>query len=189
MFKKDEIQQFKFCYDAIVLAVQKSDKRENISMREVKDMLNGVNRSYKIFMPPFISSTYEYIKSAILGGKDPANVKLMDSEKAVLEQVKKTPNSMGLVALNVIADSSDYKFLKVASDETSSGGPEYFEPHKGFLVNGSYPMSKLCFIFTNEIVTGVGGGFATFLTGNDGQRLVLKQNLGPATVPVRLKQK
>lgn len=187
--KKDEIQQFKFCYDAIVLTVQKSDKRENISINELKDMLNGVNRSYKIFMPPFISSTYEYIKSAILGGKVPANVKLMESEKAVLEQVKKTPNSMGLVALNVIADSSSYKFLKVCSDETSPGGPEYFEPHKGFLVNGSYPLSKLCFIFTNEIVTGVGGGFATFLTGNDGQRLVLKQNLGPATVPVRLKQK
>jgi phosphate transport system substrate-binding protein len=177
--KKDEISQYKFCYDGIVLTVQKSDTKENISINELKKMLTGADRSYKIFMPPFKSSTYEYIKLLLLDGKDPQNVKLMESEKDVLDAVKKTAKSMGLVGLNVIADSSAYKFLKVCSDETTPGGPEYFEPHMGFFVNGSYPLSKPCYIFTNEIVTGVAGGFATFLTGNEGQKVVFKEKLGP----------
>lgn len=187
--KKDLIRQYKFCYDGIVLTVQKSDAKENISIKDLKKMLNGEDKSYKVYMPPFKSSTYEYIKTSLLEGKDPVNVKLMESESAVLDEVKKTSKSLGLVGLNVIADSSSFKFLKVCTDETSLGGPEYFEPHQGFLVNGSYPLSKSCFIFTNEIVTSVAGGFATFLMGNEGQKLVLKQKLGPATVPVRLKHK
>lgn len=187
--KRDVIKQFKFCYDGVVLLVQKSDKRENISLKELRNMLNGADRSYKIFMPPFKSSTYEYMKSAILGGKDPANVKLLKTESEVMDEVKKTPNSLGLLGLNVIADSTSYKFLKVCSDETTSGGPEYFEPHQGFLINGSYPLSKLCYVFINEVYIGVAGGFATFLTGNEGQQIVLKQKLGPAAVPVNLKHK
>ncbi len=187
--KRDVIRQFKFCYDGTVLLVQKNDKRDNISVRELKNMLTGADRSYKVFMPPFKSSTYEYIKSFVLGGKDPSNVKLLASEDDVMAEVKKTPNSMGLVGLNVIADSSAYKFLKVCSDETTQGGPEYFEPHMGFLINGSYPLSKLCYVFLNEVITGVAGGFATFLTGNEGQQIVFKQKLGPAAVPVTLKHK
>jgi phosphate transport system substrate-binding protein len=187
--KRDVIKQFKFCYDGVVLLVKKNDPRVNISLKDLKNMLKGSDRSYKIFMPPFKSSTYEYIKSAVLDGKDPANVKLLDNESDVLTEVKKNPKSLGLLGLNVVADSSEYKFLKVCSDETTSGGPEYFEPHQGFLINGSYPLSKLCYVFINEVYTGVAGGFATFLTGNEGQQIVLKQKLGPAAVPVNLKHK
>lgn len=187
--KRDVIKQFKFCYDGVVLLVQKNDKRENISIQELRKMLNGADRSYKIFMPSFKSSTYEFIKSKVMDGKDPANVKLLNSESDVLDEVKKNPKSMGLLGLNVVADSSAYKFLKVSSDETSPGGPEFFEPHQGFLINGSYPLSKLCYVFINEVYTGVAGAFATFLTGNEGQVIVKNQKLGPAAVPVILKQK
>lgn len=187
--KRDVIRQFKFCYDGVVLLVQKNEKRDHITLTELKNMLQGKDRSYKIFMPSFKSSTYEYIKTSLLEGKDPVNVKLLDNESDVLDEVKKNSKSLGLAGFNVIADSSAFKFLKVSSGETSISGTEYFEPHIAYFINGSYPLSKLCYVFLNEIITGVAGGFATFLTGIEGQVIARSQNLGPAAVPVKLKQK
>lgn len=184
--KRDVIRQFKFCYDGIALVVPKSDKRDNITIKELKNMLNGADKSYKILMPSFKASTYEFIKNSLLEGKDPANVKLLADEAAVLEEIKNSPKSIGMIGLNAIADSSGLKFLKVSSEEISSNG-SYFEPHPGYLCNGSYPLAKLCYIFINEATLGVAGGFGTFLTANEGQKIVLKQNLGPATVPVNIK--
>jgi len=188
--KKQNINQYKFCYDGVVLLVQKGDKKENISLNELRDLLNGVNKSYKIFMPQFKSSTYEYIKGTLLGGKDPVNVKLVDKESDILEEVKKNSKSIGLVGLNVIADSSAYKFLKVSADDNVSlTGTTYYEPHPGYLSHGEYPLAKLCYVFTNEVYVGVAGGFATFLTGNEGQAIVFKKfNLGPLHYTLKYKQ-
>ncbi len=188
--KKQNLNQFKFCYDGVVLLVQKEDKKENISLNELRDLLNGVNKSYKIFMPQFKSSTYEYIKNNLLGGKDPLNVKLVDKEVDILTEVKKNSKSIGLVGLNVIADSSAFKFLKVSADENVSlTGTTYYEPHPGYLSHGEYPLAKLCYVFTNETYVGVAGGFATFLVGNEGQAIVFKKfNLGPLHYTLKYKQ-
>lgn len=187
--KMSNINQFKFCYDGVVLLVQKGDKKENISLKEIRDLLNGADKSYKVFMPQFKSSTYEYIKGFLLNGKDPLNVKLVEKEVDILEEVKRNSKSIGLVGLNVIADSSAFKFLKVSADDNVSlTGITYYEPHPGYLSHGDYPLAKLCYVFTNESYVGVAGGFATFLTGNEGQKIVLRKfNLGPLHYTLKYK--
>jgi len=62
----------------------------------------------------------------------------------------------------------------------------YLEPHPGYFVQGLYPLSRLVLVYVNEINLGLASGFATFLTGNEGQKIVLENKLGPATVPVRI---
>jgi len=177
--KKLNINQFKFCYDGIVALVQKNDQKVKMTTDELIALLNGKDKSYKIYMPQFKSGTYEYIKNSLLEGKDPLNVKLLNKETDVLEAVKKNPKSIGLVGLNVIADSSSFKFLNLSTGEIESDGIKYYPPHMGYLILGSYPLFKLSYVFTNEPYVGVAGGFATFLTGNEGQAIVLANKLGP----------
>jgi hypothetical protein len=45
-----------------------------------------------------------------------------------------------------------------------------------------YPLSRLLLVYVNEINVGLASGFASFLTGNDGQKIALSNNLGPAAV-------
>ena len=51
-----------------------------------------------------------------------------------------------------------------------------------------YPLCRELYVISREGRTGLGTGFASFVAGDNGQRIFLKAGLVPATVPVRLVQ-
>ena len=65
---------------------------------------------------------------------------------------------------------------------------EYFAPHQAHIYRNYYPLSRSIYIFTHKAGRGVARGFAAFAAGVDGQKIIVKNGLVPATMPVRLVQ-
>jgi phosphate transport system substrate-binding protein len=64
----------------------------------------------------------------------------------------------------------------------------YYRPYQGSIYDRSYPFVREIYFITRETFTGLGSGFIQWATGEQGQRIVLKSGLVPATMPIRLVQ-
>ena len=62
----------------------------------------------------------------------------------------------------------------------------FFKPYQGYIADGTYPFKRTIYYISREAGTRLGTGFAAYLAGDIGQRIILKSGLVPATVPVRL---
>ncbi len=185
---KSDARVFKFCFDAITIIEKANGKLDKIKTDELKQLLLGEKTDVKVYMPEANSGVYEFLKSQLLDGKNPTGAVILKSENDVINKIKTTKNSIGIVGLNTLKNISGVEVLEVGASERSITGIQYYEPLAGYLVNGAYPLVRTTYIIINEVGLHVASGFATFLTSNDGQKIVLSNNLGPATVPVKLIQ-
>jgi len=185
---KSEIKQFKFCYDGIAVISNNKFVDDKISLLDLKNLLTGKSRKYKIVIPERNSGVFENVTSHLLLENQLSGAEIVNSESDVIKKIRTANNSLGLVGLNTLKGIKRIKILKVGTNESNILGPSYYEPLAGYLVNGSYPLVRTTYIFLNEIGIGVASGFTTFLTSNEGQKVVMKNDLGPATVPVKLIQ-
>lgn len=184
---KSNVRIIRFCYDGIALIVNEFESIDKITVSELKEMLTGKKLNIKVISPERNSGVYEYIKNDILNGNDPTNVEIMDDESHIIQKVRNSKGIIGVVGVNTLKDVMNIKTLQVSLGEKNILGDNYYEPIPGYLVNGKYPLVRIGYIFINEIGLYVASGFATFITSTDGQKIVLKNNLGPATVPVRIR--
>jgi phosphate transport system substrate-binding protein len=63
--------------------------------------------------------------------------------------------------------------------------PEYFFPTQDNLAQEKYPLARRLYIINGQGYSGLGMGFGSFITGERGQRIVLKSGLVPVRVPGR----
>lgn len=183
---KLEIKTLKFCYDGIAVITSFETYLDRIKFDEVKNLLSGKYEQAIAVIPEGNSSIFEYLKTEIMKSASFSNVEFTSNEYEVVDKIKHSRNKIGFVGYNVLNDSTGVKILNVGLREQSGIKDVYLEPHPGYFVQGLYPLSRLILIYVNEINLGVASGFATFLTGNEGQKLVLNNKLGPATVPVKI---
>nr|MBP6550565.1 substrate-binding domain-containing protein [Flavobacterium sp.] len=64
-------------------------------------------------------------------------------------------------------------------------GQKYYEPSQNNIAEGKYPLARDLYIINGQGYSGLGMGFASFVAGDIGQRIVLKSGLLPAKVPGR----
>ena len=184
--QKSPLKGFKFCYDAVVPIVRDDDPREKITIDEIKKILKGETRGFTVFLPEPNSGVYEYLKEKLLDNQNPQNVSIAQSEKETINKVKSVRKSLGFVGLNTLSGVKGIKILEVASKTRSDGEALYYKPYVAYLVSESYPLVRTTTIFINDYGIGLAAGFSTFLTSYDGQKIVSQNNLGPATVPVKM---
>lgn len=181
---KIDISLYKFCYDGIAVISSKNSNMDKIDLKNLKEILISKTHKMKIVMPEKNSGIYEYVITNLVEEKYLKNVELVESEFDVIKKIISSRNALGLVGLNTLKGFDSIKILKVSDNN----GINYYYPYTAYLVNAAYPLSRTTYIFLREIGLGVASGFTSFLTSNDGQKLVLKNDLGPATVPVKLIQ-
>lgn len=183
---KLDIRTFKFCFDGIAVITSYETYLDKIKFDEIRNLFNGEYLNASAVIPGRNSGIYEYLQNEVLKSGDFKNVQIVRDEKEVLNQIKMNKNKIGFVGYNLLNDSSEVKILNVGLREQIGIKDVYLEPHPGYFVQKLYPLSRLLVIFINEINIGLASGFATFLTGNVGQQIVLENKLGPATVPVKI---
>jgi phosphate transport system substrate-binding protein len=61
----------------------------------------------------------------------------------------------------------------------------YYFPSQNNIAEGKYPLARDLFIVNGQGYTGLGMGFASFVAGDIGQRIVLKSGLLPERIPGR----
>jgi len=180
-----KVRVMKLCYDGLTIIIDTNHSASRITTTELKQLLLGESKKYRVFIPDQNSGVFENLKVELLENKKPAGAFIVKDEEDVVKSVIKNKNSIGVVGLNIARDSRGIKILRVGTDERSITGGEYIEPVAGYLANGEYPLIRDCYIFLNENGIGLGSGFSTFMTYTQGQKIVLANDLGPATVPLR----
>jgi len=184
---KSEVRGFKFCYDAVVPIVSQKNSKEKTTIDELKKILSGQTLGYSVFLPEQNSGVYEFLKIKLLENRIPIGVSLVKNEREVIKKVENSKRCLGFVGLNSIkTDSDKVKILDVASRIIEGTDDNYYKPYVAYLLSESYPLVRTTAIFLNDIGVGLASGFATYLTSHDGQKVVADNNLGPATVPVKM---
>jgi phosphate transport system substrate-binding protein len=184
--QKSDIRDYKFCYDAVVPFVRDDNPRENIIVADLKGMLRGQKGDFKLFVPEHNSGIYEYLRDSLLEKQELVNVTIVKSEEETIKKVKETKNGLGFVGVNTLEKANGVKILEVGSKVRSDGEVLYYKPYVAYLATQTYPLVRATAIFINDYGIGLAAGFLTYLTGNEGQKIISKNNLGPATVPIKI---
>lgn len=197
-----------FAYDALALVINKENKDTLLKYEQVKDIFLGRATSWKDLDPKSrlgdISVIFDNTKSGNiryfkeqfdLKDKLPGNFYAVNSNIEVIEYVFRNPNALGIVSVNWIGDKDDpanmrliNKVNTIAVSKAFIDDGYYYRPLQGFIYDRSYPFVREIYFITRETFTGLGSGFIQWATAEQGQRIVLKSGLVPATMPIRLVQ-
>ena len=193
----------KVAHDALALIVNKDNPDSLLLDFQFADILRGKITSWKQLNPKSkdlpINVVFDNNKSGnvryfrdkfSIKGNFPSNCFAVNTNAEVINYVKENKSGLGIISVNWISDTQDSvseKFLKdVRIVEVGTDPLNYCKPYQGYIAEGSYPFIRDVFMISRETFSGLGTGFASFVAGDQGQRIVLKSGLVPATMPIRL---
>lgn len=205
--KKLQPRSQKIAIDGIALIINKENTDSLISVSAIKKIMTGKINSWKelnshskydkisvVFDNPN-SSTVRFIKDSINRGEPLSeNLKAVDNNKAVLDFVSNTPNSIGVIGVNWISNPSDttnlsftnkVRVMAVSKNDVPTV-TNSVQPFAAYLALGEYPLRRDMYVILSDLRGTLPAGFVSFLTGDSGQRIILKAGLVPATRPTRL---
>ena len=110
------------------------------------------------------------------------------SNAEAIKYVSENDGMVGVIGYNWLTQpapgmESVVKQLSVLSVKGSKEG--YFSPTQENLGLGNYPLARNLFLINCQGKEGPGMGFASFIAGERGQRIVLKSGLLPVRMPSR----
>jgi phosphate transport system substrate-binding protein len=185
----------KFAIDAVALIVNKLSNDTTITVNEIKKMLAGQGNSGKIVVFDNAgSSLVRYLKD-FSGNNNfkPTKVFALESNKEVIKYVSTHPDAIGFTGFNWLDNpTEDYadavkniKIVAVKDEGNKKYGAEYFKPSQTTLLQNQYPLNRSLYIINCTGRDGLGTGFASFLTSERGQNIILSSGLLPANMPGR----
>jgi phosphate transport system substrate-binding protein len=199
---KEELQKFEkskinprvtpFAIDAIALISNKSNNDTLIALKSVIDFMQGKSDSRikgLVFDNPN-SSTVRYMKDLAKVKEIPANgVFSFKTNDEVIKFVSENDGMIGVVGVNWLSQPSQnmvdiVKEINVLSVKGLRDN-NYYSPTQNDLAELKYPLARDLFIINCQGYSGLGMGFASFIAGDIGQRIVLKSGLLPVRTPGR----
>ena len=187
-----------FAVDAITLISNKNTKDTLIDLQEVINLLQGKASTIKgmVFENPN-SSTVNYMNNLAGVGKEPKkNVFSLQSNEEVLKYVAENDGMIGVVGLNLIVQPTSkiqsylgkIKVLAVRNVKTKPNNNSYYKPSQSNIGAGLYPLERKLYMLNYQGKEGLGMGFASYIAGEIGQRIILKSGLLPVRMPSRIIQ-
>jgi phosphate transport system substrate-binding protein len=203
--QKIVVRTTKIAHDALALIVNPANTDTLLLESQFADILKGKVSTWNQLNPTSpdkrINVVFDNNKSGnvryfrerfSLAGNFPANCFAVNSNDEVINYVKNNRSALGIISVNWISDIHDsitinfMKSLKVV--EIGNKNTTYCKPYQGYIAEASYPFCRDVYMISRESFSGLGTGFASFVAGDQGQRIVLKSGLVPATMPLRLIQ-
>ena len=185
--------------DAIAVVVSPQNPVQRLSVPQLQDMLSGELTLWPSTATP-VTALFEHKESGVprslvdsLFNGDPSQLKrgaAMSTSEELVQRVSADPNAVGFLAFARISDLDDARCralrsgLKLVPIATSDSSTAYL-PEQGTLKDKSYPLCRGVVMTVSEGKSGLGTGFASFVAGHKGQRIILKQGLAPERVPAR----
>jgi phosphate transport system substrate-binding protein len=197
-----------YAYDALAIVTNRKNKDTLMKYNSIKDIFLGKISSWKEVNPKsklgkirvifdnkksgnirYFKELFE-IKDSLAG-----NFFAVNSNQEVIDFVSRNDDALGIVSANWISDKDDSlsmsfinKINVVAVSQQYSNDGSYYRPFQGFIYDKSYPFVREIYLISRETFVGLGSGFINWACAEQGQRIVLKSGLVPATMPIRLVQ-
>jgi phosphate transport system substrate-binding protein len=117
-----------------------------------------------------------------------SNIYALNTNKDVITYISKHPKAIGIVSVAWMKRPTPDISEKVAEIKLmgiSEKGGTYQKPSQSNLKMGYYPLIRDLYLINCQGRAGLGTGFAAFLAGELGQRIILKSGLAPDSLPSR----
>ena len=198
----------KIAIDGIALIINIENKDSLLSVFDLKKIITGEiqdwnavssakvkDRPITVVFDRQNSSTLRFIQDSICKGENlGSNVVAAKSNLEVLSYVATHPNAIGVIGVNWISNPNDPTKLSFdnsirvvsLSREVNPTEDNSYKPFPAYLATGDYPLTRDIYAIISDPLGGLPSGFMTFITGDSGQRIILKAGLVPATRPTRL---
>ncbi len=181
-----------FGTDALALIRNSNSNDTLIDLAAIVDFLQG--------------KTVSNIKGLVFDNPNSSNVRYLDSVAGIsksrkdgiysfnsnadaIKYVAENDGFIGIVGLSWItqlAEDLAGKPLKIkVLSVRALNGDAYISPTQNDIAEGKYPLARDLFIVNSQAYPGLGMGFASFITGERGQRIILKSGLLPIRIPGR----
>lgn len=158
------------------------------------------------------SSLVQFMRDSLLHGGDLGpNVYAQGSIPAVVETVSKNANAIGILGVTWITTdmetaemTSDELAQSVLSDEPVQGAtlsqdvkvlklrrPDEvtaYKPYQQNIFDGTYPLYRPIYMITTGVSGSLASGFYTFVTGDIGQKIIMKTGIMPARTRIQVVQ-
>jgi phosphate transport system substrate-binding protein len=197
-----------YAYDALALVTNKQNQDTLLKYNNIKDIFTGKTGKWKDINPRsklgdirvifdntksgnirYFKELFE-IKDSLSG-----NFYAVKNNAEVIDFVSRNPDALGIVSVNWISDKDDSlsmsfinKVNVVAVSQQFINDGSYYRPYQGSIYDKSYPFVREIYLISRETFAGLGSGFINWACAEQGQRIVLKSGLVPATMPIRLVQ-
>ncbi|HLN21013.1 MAG TPA: substrate-binding domain-containing protein [Bacteroidales bacterium] len=196
-----------YAYDALALVSNNVNKDTLLKYNTIRDIFNGsinkwdqINPKNKIGDIRVIfdnnkSGNVRYFKELFDVDSLGKNFFAVNSNAEVIDFVSRNPDALGIVSVNWISDKDDSTAMSfmsrvnvIAVSHQFIEDGSYYLPQQGFIYDKSYPFVREVYLISRETFPGLGSGFINWACAEQGQRIVLKSGLVPATMPIRLVQ-
>lgn len=181
-----------FATDAVALISNKNNKDSIVALKDVISFMQGnAVPSIKglVFDNPN-SSTVRYMNSlAGIKSIPEKNVFSFKTNDEVIKYVSENVGMIGIVGFNWLSQPMPamQKYVDNVNTLSVKGltGENAFAPSQNNIAEGKYPLARDLYIINCQGYSGLGMGFASFVAGDVGQRIILKSGLLPFRIPGR----
>jgi phosphate transport system substrate-binding protein len=182
----------KIATDAIAFIANQKNNDTIIALQDVVAFMQGKpNQNIKglVFDNPNSSSVRYMNELAGLKTIPKTGIYSFKTNEEVIKFVAENEGMIGIVGVNWLMQPALNRVETVKSVQVLSvkgiGKKDYFSPTQNNIAEGKYPLARDLYIVNCQGYSGLGMGFASFVAGDIGQRIILKSGLLPAKMPGR----
>ncbi len=196
-------KQTHFASDAVVFVANESFKDSIVDYEKIlknlkvnsispdsNQVANSLNSDPILVLDNYNSAVSSFLRDQISSQDfDKDYAYFLDNTQEVIQYVSKTPNAIGVIGLNWLTqpDSQVRELLdkvKVLGVKNPKDG-KYYKATQNNIATKDYPLTRDIYIIDLQGKNGLGLGFASYIAGYKGQRVVLKSGLVPFKTPTR----
>ncbi len=193
LFKKRQIVPLEtpFAIDAIALIKNNKTKDSIQEISEIVDFLKGNQTKIKglVFDNFNSSNTRYFLELAGIKNMPDTGVFSFKTNDEVIKYVSQNQGMIGIVGVNWIFQPSaaTKKILEniTVLSVKDKKAKEYVYPSQENIAARKYPLARVLYSINCQGYDGLGIGFASFISGEIGQRIILKSGLAPLREPSR----
>lgn len=166
--------------DGIAVIVHPHNQLEEFSLDQLQDIftgkitnwqeVGGVDRPILVFSRESSSGTYVFFQEHVMNRQDYApRARLLPGTSALVQGVAADVGAVGYVGLGYVNEAGDR--IKAVRIQGEAGAPA-IAPSEKTVQDGSYPVARPLFLYTNGEATGTAKDFIDFILGEQGQKIV-----------------
>ena len=179
-----------FATDGIAFISDKSNSNKKIDLNEVIAFMKGDNKKMSgLVFDNANSSTVKYFMDMAKVTTLPTkNIYSFNTNNEVIKFVSENPGTIGIVGVNwLMQPMPDFQSTvdKVSVLEVKTNNGTFALPTQDHMASGLYPVTRQIKMLNYQGYSGLGMGFASFVAGEIGQRIILKSGLVPVRMPGR----
>ena len=182
----------KIATDAIAFIANQKNNDTIIALQDVVAFMQGKpNQNIKglVFDNPNSSSVRYMNELAGLKTIPKTGIYSFKTNEEVIKFVASNEGMIGIVGVNWLMQPALNRVEIVKSVQVLSvkgiEKKDYFSPTQNNIAEGKYPLARDLYIVNCQGYSGLGMGFASFVAGDIGQRIILKSGLLPVKMPGR----